>query len=300
MPNTLAHIGVQGAVSYPFLKGVSNGWLYLGCIIPDLPWILQRVLKSFTPFIDPFSLRAYTIIQASLLFSLILCLAFSVCSKKPFRVFGLLSLNVLLHLMLDAMQLKWANGVTLIAPFSWKLTNWGLFWPENPVNYVLSGIGVIYLLLYLVKEVRKTTEYKSIFPERPLVGMNIVVIYMILPLAFISGPIEENNHFIQTLKNTEYRAGMYVEFDRAFLYTEDDRHYLRTWVGETFEVHGIQVSEEAIASLKGVFKDENKILAEDIHLHPVGLRDKFSYIGLALILISWTIPMMRRLPQSWK
>ncbi len=65
MPNTLAHLGVQGLTTRSLLKDADYKWIYLGCIIPDLPWILQRIVMYVYPGIDPYDLRLFVIIQST-------------------------------------------------------------------------------------------------------------------------------------------------------------------------------------------------------------------------------------------
>ena len=61
MPNTLAHIGVQGITTKSIFKFADLKWIYVGCIIPDLPWVLQRVLK-ITNLFNLYDVRDYCII----------------------------------------------------------------------------------------------------------------------------------------------------------------------------------------------------------------------------------------------
>ncbi|MBU1985662.1 MAG: hypothetical protein KJ846_00385, partial [Proteobacteria bacterium] len=120
MPNTLVHIGIQGPLNTLFGKGTNPQWMLLGCIIPDIPWILQRIL-NFIPGIDPYTLRLYSLNQASLFFCLFMAAALALSTRRSLHIFLLLSLNCLLHLLLDATQIKWANGVQLLVPFSWSM-----------------------------------------------------------------------------------------------------------------------------------------------------------------------------------
>lgn len=66
MPNTLAHFGVQGLLGHWFLPWCDPKWLLVGCVIPDVPWILQRVVHLLSVPIDLYDLRLYAICQASL------------------------------------------------------------------------------------------------------------------------------------------------------------------------------------------------------------------------------------------
>ena len=75
MPNTLAHVGAQGMATHEVPRDADHRWMYLGCVIPDLPWILQRILLVAVPGIDPYALRAYLVVQASFFGYLLACAA---------------------------------------------------------------------------------------------------------------------------------------------------------------------------------------------------------------------------------
>ena len=115
MPNTLAHLGVQALVSRTLVRNADLKWVYIGAIIPDLPWILQRVVMMGPAHIDAYDMRLYAITQASLFLCLIISSALAALSTHFGRTFVILGLGSLFHLLLDAFQIKWANGVHLLA-----------------------------------------------------------------------------------------------------------------------------------------------------------------------------------------
>ena len=71
MPNTLSHIGVNGLLTRSLIKKSDLFWIYLGTIIPDLPWIFQRVVETFFPSTNGYDLRLFVIVQATLFLSII-------------------------------------------------------------------------------------------------------------------------------------------------------------------------------------------------------------------------------------
>ena len=148
MPNTLAHLGVQSLVTKTVYPAADIKWIGLGCVIPDLPWITQRVVALLVPSVDPLYLRVYCMIQASLFFCILLSAAISQVCRYPLRVFLILGGNSLGHLLLDAMQNKWANGVHLAAPFNWQLSQYHLFWPESWVTVILTACGVVSIVWF--------------------------------------------------------------------------------------------------------------------------------------------------------
>ena len=151
MPNTLAHLGINGFVTRTLIKKADLILIYIGAVIPDIPWILQRLVSALIPNIDAYDLRLYCIILASLFFSIILSAALAYLFSDTKRTFIIFSAGSLIHLLLDSIEIKWANGVHLFAPFSWKLFNAGFFWPENIAIYVITAYGLFYLLPKFLK-----------------------------------------------------------------------------------------------------------------------------------------------------
>ena len=147
MPNTLVHFAAQGAASRALWRRLDPRFLYLGCVLPDLPWILRRAIVAFGVPVDAFDLRLYTMGLASLAITLLLAAAVAVATTAPRRVFAWLGLNALLHLLLDATEIKFGNGVHLLAPFSWRMTSFELLPGESPV-YLLLTIGGALLVLW--------------------------------------------------------------------------------------------------------------------------------------------------------
>ncbi len=146
MPNTLVHFAAQGAASRALWRRLDPRFLYLGCVLPDLPWILRRAVVAFGVPVDAFDLRLYTMGLASLAITLLLAAAVAVATTAPRRVFAWLGLNALLHLLLDATEIKFGNGVHLLAPFSWRMTSFELLPGESPVYVLLTIAGVLLVL----------------------------------------------------------------------------------------------------------------------------------------------------------
>ena len=282
MPNTLVHIGVQTLVSRKIIANADYKWILIGCVIPDVPWILQRLIPMVAD-VDPYFLRLYAIVQSSFLFCVVLSLLLSSFSKFFFRTFLVLSINALMHLLLDAMQTKWANGVHLFAPINWNLLNFSLFWPENWVTYFLSSLGFVgFLVIWRHKD---KTECDLTF--RPVPVIVCLVIYCAAPPIFFQGPLQANNHFIHTLQNKEQRHGKAIEIDRGRFENQNGKNSLHIFTGETINLEGIDSSSSAFVSVKGVFADSGRIEVKDHHFHQSGWRDSFSYVGLTLIGIFW-------------
>ena len=287
MPNTLIHAGVQGFFSKRMSQQTDLKWVYFGAIIPDLPWILQRILHVIAPSIDSFALLSYATIQSSLFVSIFLCYAIASFTKKPKKLGLILSINVLIHLLLDASQIKWGNGVHLFSPFSWQQHNWGFFWPESVLNYILTGLGLLFLLKHGKKTVH--TPINLAYPSawKASAGIMLCICYFLLPLYFIQQPELANNHFMDTLGAEQERIGKPVACDRGKLSQNEGATYLTCWNGEAYLAQNIERNKPATVSIQGHFTQQQTIFVEKIHIHLPIFRDAASYIGLFLILAIW-------------
>ena len=293
MPNSLAHAGAQGLATRTALPDVDLKWVYLGCVIPDVPWILQRAARVVTPGIDPFALRSYVIIQASLLGCLVMSAAVALLARNGWSMFAVLGGNAVLHLALDAMQTKWGNGVHFFVPFSWEITNWGLFWPESIPTYVLTGFGLLYIGWHWHDS---TDEPPGL--TRPSIPrlLGIVVLlggYFLGPLLVLQQPIEADAHSLNTLSETHGRTGRPVEMDRA-KYVQERNGYVLEHFGGRVQVEKLGVQAPATVSIQGVFTTKNKVRVTSLRVHTSGLRDYPSYLGLALIAAVWGQAALRR------
>ena len=254
----------------------------MGCVIPDFPWIMRR-LVGLLPGVDPYDLRLYAIVQSSLFSCLILCFLLSTFSKTYWRTFAILSINSFLHLILDALQTKWGNGVHLTAPLSWHLINFGLFWPESMIIYVLMAfVGLFFGVKWIN---RPRSEAELLF--RPVPFFLTLMVYFTMPFLFLSSSEDADNHFVKTLRTVETRKGKYIEIDRAKYMTKNDKNILVTFSGEEIGVEGIRHDHTASVSVKGTFVSNHLIRVSNYHTHNVRFRDTASYLGLLLVAWYW-------------
>lgn len=288
MPNTLVHLCVQTPASRLTIQDADFKWIALGCIIPDIPWIMQRIITFAIPGINILDLRIYSIIQASLFFSLILSLAFSLVTDRPVRIFILLAFNVTLHLFLDALQIKWGNGVHFLVPFSWRMTNVSLFWPEGSFILVLSLAGLGVLIFFGLKEWCRAIRWATRKSSYAL-AVVLLIGYIALPFALFDGPVEENNHYVATLNGKEQRVGKKIEIDRGQYSDSDQTIYVVS--GEKLVLRGDVPHEDALLSVRGYFLDNGTVQATAIHVHSK-FRDLASIAGLAGILLIWLLPIV--------
>ncbi len=291
MPNTLAHLGVQVLATRAAAPRADLGWIYLGCIVPDLPWILQRIAQVSAGAgrapVDPYTLHLYGVAQASLAMSLVLCLACASLAGRPGRAFSIVAANAVLHLLLDTIEIKWANGVHLFAPFDWRPLSLGLVWPESLPIHLLSLLGLGVLAFGFLRgrgrpiglDLRRG---RVLCVFLPLLGM-----YFILPLVLLEGAAREDNHYVGTLRQRDSRPGRYIELERDRYDGDAPGPRIQTFAGESLALQGLDLKGPALLSLRGRFASTDRIAVEEYHVHPRGLRDLASYIGLGLIALFW-------------
>jgi hypothetical protein len=287
MPNTLAHLGVQGLITHTTIKDAEPKWIAFGCLIPDMPWILQRAIATLLPQVDGYELRLYAIAQASLCISLLLCGAAAFISAAPSKVGRILALNVLLHLLLDACQIKWANGVHLIAPLSWQLLSFGWFWPETIPTIVLTLSGLIYMIWAIPRQpARSTAPY-----ARPVwqwgTAIGLAAAYVLAPMGLRHSPYVHDNHYVQTLRNHPQRTGRQVEMDRRPYTPRDRGATVATLVDEQIRVSSQPLPHAATVSLRGTFIDPDTIRIDALYVHWPWFRDGASYLGIILMSVLW-------------
>jgi hypothetical protein len=298
MPNTLVHIGVQGLLTRAVARKADFKWISLGCVIPDLPWILQRAVWFLgTDFISAYDLRLYTVVQSSLLACLVLCASAAMLSASPRRVFSVLALNSIGHLLLDALETKWANGVLLFAPFSWQLLNLGLFWPESAVILVATAFGLGYFLYAWWAKPGQSIALSMGLQARTAIGFVLLGVYLLAPLLFVADSEKANNHYMAVLRDRSQRTGKYIEFDRSYSFRRDGNLILRLFTGEEFVLVGTLDAASGNISVRGRFVDENTVEVHDLQEHSAGFRDGASMLGLFLVAVLW-LAQARRSPQD--
>ena len=298
MPNTLAHLGIQAITSRTILRHADPRWIFTGCVIPDIPWILQRLVQTSGFSIDWYDLRIYAIIQASLFCSLFLCGTLALLSLHPRRVFLILAGNVVGHLLLDAMQTKWGNGVHLFAPMSWTLWNAGWFWPESPVTYLVTILGLATVAWIARKMWRGEIPEPLINPNPTPKYLGAAVIcmvgYLLMPFPFMQGPEAADNHFVHTLREKDTRTGKPIAFDRVAYRKEESRGTVRTFGKEILYLDSTPLNHSGTLSLKGRFIDQNTLHLNEWHEHTPFVRDTASILGLGVLAVLWGCSFFRR------
>ncbi len=294
MPNTLAHIGVNGISTRTVIKNPDLKWILLGTIIPDIPWMLQRAAKIIYPEINGYDLRLYVIVQATLFFSLILSFWFSQFSVNRLKTFFILGAGSVLHLLLDATQKKWGNGVHFLAPFNWDLLNFGWYWPESMVTYLITIAGLFYVFYYRKELFFQKADFHLRNFAFHFIHFVVLLIYFLLPFYFMPNAETADNHFVHTLRDYTNRTGKYIEFDRRKVFDDNGEFYLVTFANENIKLKSDIKLNEGVYSIKGVFLAPETIRVKAFHKHNTLFRDGASYSGLLLIILAWVVPLWKR------
>jgi hypothetical protein len=294
MPNTLAHLGIQTLITRVLIRRAELEWIFAGAVIPDVPWILGRAIRTLLPGQATYDLWAYLIAQSSLVVSLLLCGAVAAMAASSQRAFAILSLNALLHLLLDALQTKVGNGVHLVAPVSWKYWRADWFPIESWPTYALTALGLVVAIRGIGTIWRTPSTNISPAPSRRQLATAALLLaaYLIVPAVLRFGPIAADSNSVGTLRDRGSRTGRAVTFDRAPYRVRDNGHYIRTYTGEELAVVPARLTASATVSAHATFADDSTLVVREIQVHRWP-RDLMSYAGLLLIGIAWIISLSR-------
>jgi hypothetical protein len=294
VPNTLVHFAAQGAASHGLWRRLDPRFLYLGCLLPDLPWILRRAVVGLGLPADPFDLRLYTMAQASLAGTLLLCGAVAAVTRAPRFVFALLGVNALFHLLLDATEVKWGNGVHLLAPFSWRMTRFDLLSGESPVYLGLTVAGAL-LVAFEIARPRGRRTGLDLRPARLAAAGALLAAYFLFPLPCLGAIEASDSYSVKTLREMDARAGRTVGLDRTAFEATPAGGFVRLWTGERIRTAGPVPDHDATVSLYGTFLAPDVLRVDRLFEHRQG-RDWPSYLALVLLVLVWALPLSRSAP----
>lgn len=259
----------------------------LGCIVPDLPWILRRSIVGLNISVDQYALMQYVIVQASLLFCLVFCAAVACLTRRWALTGAVLAVNAFLHLLIDTVEIKVGNGVHLLAPWSWELFSFALIWPEHMLVTLLTVIGLGIGAWLLVSAPADLGLADHRMARRVGLGGLLMAAYLLAPLALLQGPYDADVRSVKTLREAGERVGRTVRFDRRPYVKSEDGAYIVTFAGEKLQLVGESLPPSGHASVTGVFADEQTVQVQQIRQSEASLRDLASYIGLFVIAVVW-------------
>ena len=300
MPNTLAHIGAQLPLTRAVFKNVDPRWVAFGLLIPDLPWIFQRLIHMTLPHAPVIDVRAYMVVMSTPLFCLLLSAGISLLVQNSAIVFGILTLESLLHEFLDCFQQKGGVGIPFFGPFDWSSYSWPIFPMDGWISTLLTIAGILSLTLVFSGKTRYPGPV--LFESRGLawrisISIMFLGIYSIGPLLFAEAAIQGNVHDLAVWRGDIPRSGMQIHFDRAN-YTPgpvsgeggitDDFNQV------PIRILGINESKPVLVSTIATFSDPNTLTVEDYVVHPPGRRFWYTIAGLLGVLAIWAFPLFRK------
>jgi hypothetical protein len=205
------------------------------------------------------------------------------------------TLNAVAHLVLDAAQTKWANGVHFFAPLTWEAVGIGWFWPESVVAGVMTLSGLAFVVTRMMRH-RGSDHAPPLkwVPRRFVAVGAMLVMYIVLPISWMPAVEAADSHWIGTLRAYEDRPGRRVEFDRAFVRASADSMVLETFAREHLAMDGIAPERQGKISIRGRFVTPARVLVETYHFHAMWFRGPASYIGLVFLVYFWLAPVILR------
>ena len=293
MPNTLVHLGIQGFTSSVLHKKIDLRLVYISCVIPDIPWIIQRAIYTLHWDVDRIDLLLRSNIQASLIFSLVLCGAVAVLTKRPGKTLLTLSIGCIFHLLLDATQTKWGHGVLLFAPFNWQLFTFSWLWPEHLLFTILSCLSLVFVL-YTWRISNFQPILASLNVYKITIATTLIALYLFTPV-FLSESLHQSNTLqTKTFTNIANYHGETILLDRIII--NHSENGLPTTVlknGQLIQVMGLEDDQRGLMSIKAKILNENILRVEEAYQHPPYIRALWSIFGLCLVLLIFCLSYIK-------
>jgi len=286
------HSAVFGRIRLPFAA------ILAGCVIPDLPWIMRRLINATGIALEPITAYAYFIAQASLVGCLLPSIAFGLFFRSVKLVAAFALLGSLLHLLLDSLQDKWGVGVHLLAPYNWQTLQPGIFELDSSIAHLLSFAGIIpFLFIVRARQDARLVRFSSV---RMAASCVCLIAYFSAPFLFINDVVASDSRYLQTLASEVGRRGKFLELDRETASVVGDSWYTTTHVGEILKIVNPDTNmvDGDTYSFKAEFRNVGEIQLIDWKKHS-GARDIASHIGL-LAIGCWMVAVLvlSRTPKS--
>jgi hypothetical protein len=176
---------------------------------------------------------------------------------------------------------KLGNGVHLLAPFSWRMTSFGLLQGESPVYLALTLAGVLVALWALARPERMTARLAA-RPGRLAAAAALAVAYLLAPLPFLDAIEASGSYSVKVLREREARTGLSFSLDRTAFTATPAGGYVSLWTGERVRAVGALPPADASVSLDGTFLAPDVVRVDRLLVHR-GQRDWPSYAGLLLL-----------------
>lgn len=278
MPDLLTHFGSTYLVFRPMGYKDEIPLMYLGALIPDMPWIANRIFYFFD-FSDPIQRLAYLIPFSTPFMAVIAALIIALTQRNTLRSFAMLLIAALFHILLDTMQTRIAEGSLLLYPASFTQYSFGWFWPEDTISYVAVGIGFIVTMFSLIVSGPRPGIQKT----RLHLIIVLALIAALFPVLTIDRIISANAYRTGFLEAPQKWEGKQISLERE---TVISANAIKTFSGLTVKVagkHNLQTGQSV--SIRGYYSN-GTVYPELIHYHNAP-RDIFSYIALFIFVCIW-------------
>jgi len=306
MPDLLSHFGAGYLVSRWSVRRSDVPLILGGSLLPDVGWIARRALHGLFST-DSIALSVWLIPWHTPWVLLLGCATLALICRTPVRAFSILYGVSWVHLLLDASQTRFGNGVLFLYPLSMRETSWHLFWPESPVNHALA-IGSFILLLGLLFGLVDGPLTVGWAPSRASEGgqpsrrrrLFLSLIFVLAAVATVSLTrarlVEENVFNLRFVTDPSAFEGRRIALDRS-LVVGDAPPRLRTFNGRQFLLTGdLDVNPGDTISLEGTYGG-GRIAVQRYHKHQEELRSLYSLVGLTMY---GGLEVARRIAAKWK
>ncbi len=284
MPAALVHMGVQGALLRSSRWRTEILWIYVGAILPDIGWIIQRVFRYMPIQVDPFLLLSYSSILTTLTGCLIASAAIAMLTAEKQRVFALLATGSLLHLILDAAEIKWANGVLLFAPFSWTMTTWDVFHQDGPFILTVTAGSLLFVLWNWNAGIREINRAMwRLSPKNIAFAVFFLALFFAWPIPWLDAPEKSGLYDMAVIRDVDSRTGSPIEIDRA--HYDSARNQIRIFTAEQIYLENFSAPADTLVSVRGVFQTPDVIQVKEYIIHHPWQRAVASKVGLGLLAL---------------
>lgn len=134
----------------------------------------------------------------------------------------------------------------------------------------------------------------DIRPVRLAAAGTLLVVYAVIPLAFLSSIEASNSYSVSTLRHAGQRRAERVRLDRTTFRRTAGGGHVDLWTGEVVRATGTVPAHDARVSLSGTFVEADLLRVERFVEHRQH-RDWTTYVALAMLLVLWARPYLGRL-----
>lgn len=283
MPNTLAHLAIQ----IPAGRALGQQTLILVCMglmIPDLPWILQRVLLYVDGSFSALHIRSYCLALSTPALCLLLSWGISLLFRNPVRTLTVLFSQCLLHFFLDGLEQKGGIGILWFAPLNWASFSFEILSMDG---VFVRGLSILGIVLGLILIFRRSNQNKDLFRlnrVRMIGSSALLMIYLLVPLALMDTIIEKDVHHFRSWAMPSTREDNSISFDRAVLVPGCPTYIKNDLTPEPVVLKGFKSEEPGLIIGRGMFASENELILKDYTIIDRNERSVATFVGIVMVM----------------